>query len=497
MGRDTGDERQMSVRKLVDLRAAAREAMLRAGFEPDLSPEAREQLRALEGRGAGALDGVDARDLRGLVWSSIDNVESRDLDQVEVAEQLPGGTIRVLVGVADVDSLLGRGSPLDRHAGVNTTSVYTGVSIFPMLPEAISTGLTSLNEGEERLAIVIELEVTEDGVVSSHDVYRALLVNRAQLDYDSVAGWLDGSGEAPAKVAASESLQRQLRLQDSAARALRRQRVARGALELETIEATPVAKDGVITDLRVTRKSVARDLIEDFMIAGNVAMAQFLESKGSSSIRRVVKAPARWNRIVKLAGDMGESLPPDPDSGALARFLSKRRVADPDHFPDLSLSIVKLMGPGEYVLDRAGEPSGGHFGLAAEDYSHTTAPNRRFADLVMQRLLKGVEKHTAAAYSDDELDAIAKRCTLMEDAAKKVERLIRKKSAAQLLGDRVGQSFDAIVTGASEKGTYVRTLVPPVEGKVVRGSGGLDVGDRVRVTLVRADAEKGFIDFAR
>ncbi|MDQ6886845.1 MAG: RNB domain-containing ribonuclease [Gemmatimonadota bacterium] len=487
----------MSGPKRVDLRAAAREAMVGAGFEIELDAEARRQLDSLESGGRRALDAAGARDLRGLIWSSIDNVESRDLDQVEVAEQLPDGVIRVRVGIADVDSLLRRDSPLDRHAAANTTSVYTGVSIFPMLPEEISTGLTSLNEGEERLAIVIELVVTAEGVVSSHDVFRAVLVNRAQLDYDSVGRWLEGSTEAPAKVAASPGLQAQLRLQDSAARALRRERVALGALELETIEATPVATDGIITELRVTRKSPARDLIEDFMIAANVAMAQFLEQKGSSSVRRVVKAPERWGRIVALAAEMGESLPQEPDSGALARFLSKRRAADPDHFPDLSLSIVKLMGPGEYVLDRAGEESVGHFGLAAEDYSHTTAPNRRFADLVMQRLLKAVETGAAVAYSDDELDAIATRCTRMEDAARKVERLIRKKSAAQLLGDRIGQAFDAIVTGASEKGTYVRTLAPPVEGKVVRGAAGMDVGDKVRVTLVRADAEKGYIDFAR
>jgi exoribonuclease-2 len=375
--------------------------------------------------------------------------------------------------------------------------VYCGITTFPMLPERLSTDLTSLNEATDRSTIVIEFVVSPDGTIASRDVYRALTRNSAQLDYPSVGAWLDGTGPAPAKVAASTPLQAQLKLQDQAAQLLRTQRHLAGALELETIEATPMAQNGRVTDLIVRPQNRATQLIEDFMIAANTTMATYLAGKGSSSIRRVVKVPERWDRIVTLAAALGETLPTAPDSGALAAFLAKRRVADPEHFPDLSLSVVQLMGPGIYVLERPGEDSEGHFGLAVHDYTHSTAPNRRYADLITQRLLKALFAGAKPAYSDADLASIADNCTKMEDAARKVERTCRKQAAAQLLAGRVGDTFDAIVTGAGPKGTFVRTITPPAEGMVVRGQHGMDVGDKVTVKLVDTNPVRGFIDFAR
>ena len=437
------------------------------------------------------------RDLRDLTWSSIDNPESRDLDQVEVAELLPNGDIKLMVGIADVDSLVVAGTALDGHAAHNTTSVYCGVVTYPMLPEQLSTDLSSLNEGVDRLAVVIELVVTSDGEVRSHDLYRAVLRNGAQLDYPGVGAWLEAAGEPPPKVRVSAELEQQLRLQDRAAQALRARRRRDGALDLDTIEATPVATAGRVTDLIVRPQNRATQVIENFMIAANTAMATFLDARGSATIRRVVKVPERWDRIVTLAAGLGGQLPATPDSGALSAFLAHRRAVDPDHFPDLSLAVVKLMGPGIYVLERPGETGEGHFGLAVHDYTHSTAPNRRYADLVTQRLLKGVLAGARSPYPDDALARIADQCTRMEDAARKVERTCRKQAAAELLAGRIGESFDAIVTGASAKGTFVRTLRPPAEGMVVRGQQGMDVGDKVTVRLVGANPVRGFIDFAR
>ena len=479
----------------IDLRDAARHEMIREGFEPDLPAAAKAEMAALNPETA-AVEMAGARDLRHLLWSSIDNPESRDLDQIEYVEALPNGETKVMVGVADVDTLVRFDSAIDRHAARNTTSVYCGVTMFPMLPEALSTGLTSLNEQADRLVVVIETIVAPDGTARSHQIYRAVARNQAQLDYPSVGAWLEHRGEMPTKVAASKPLESQLRIQDTVAQAMRTQRFRAGALDLETIEATPVATDGRVTDLAIHHKNRATMLIEDFMIGANVAMAKFLEDRNVSSIRRIVKVPERWNRIVALAKTLGETLPAAADSAALAQFIAKRRLADLDHFPDLSLSIVKLMGPGEYAVQRPGQSSEGHFGLAVQDYTHSTAPNRRFADLVTQRLLKAVLAGTAAVYTDAALDAVALHCTQMEDAARKVERTCRKQAAAVLLAGRIGESFDAIVTGANPKGTFVRILRPPVEGMVVSGKDGMDVGDRVRVKLVGANPERGFIDFA-
>lgn len=480
-----------------DLRAAAHQAMLDNGFSPDLPPDAAEQAAAIDALPDDGAPPPGVRDLRVMLWSSIDNDDTRDLDQVEVAEALPGGETRVLIAIADVDALVTKGSAIDRHAAQNTTSVYTGVVTFNMLPEQLSTDRTSLREGVDRLTIVIELLVSASGDIVHADAYRALVRNRGKLAYGSVGAWLEGKEAAPPKLAMTEGLEAQVKLQDAVAQALRANRKRRGALDLDTIEASPVVRGGEVVDLALTRKSRARELIEDFMIAANVAMATTLEAKRSPSIRRVVRRPARWSRIVELAEAVGDALPAEPDSVALAEFLTRRRAADPEHFPDLSLSVVKLLGPGEYVLDRPGDASPGHFGLAVEDYTHSTAPNRRFADLVTQRLLKASLAGVQPPYSDADLTEIAARCTDRENAARKVERVMRKKAAAVLLVGRTGETFDAIVTGASPKGTYVRVMSPPVEGRVVHGWHGLDVGDRVRVTLVKTDPADGYIDFER
>jgi len=436
------------------------------------------------------------RDLTALLWSSIDNDDSRDLDQIEWAERTAGG-IRVLVGVADVDSLVAKGTPLDAHAARETTTVYAGVRTFPMLPERLSTDLTSLSEGQDRAAVVIEMSVAADGSIASSDIYRALVRNRAQLTYSGVGPWLEGTAAAPAKVAASPDLAAQLKLQDEAADQLREARYRLGALRFDRLEAQPVMAGGHVTDMTARAANRASRLIEDFMIGANEVMARTLREAGVSSIRRVVKEPERWPRIVELAAQHGEKLPPQPDAGALNAFLMRRKQADPVHYADVSLSVLKLMGPGEYVLMRPGDPEQGHFGLAAQDYTHSTAPNRRFADVVTQRLVKANLRKADSGYTDDELDAIARNCTLKEDAARKVQRDMTKRMAAVALHSRIGESFQAVVTGVVPKGVFVRIEDPPVEGRVMRGEQGLDVGDRVRVTLLATDPQHGFLDFGR
>ena len=474
-----------------DLGAAARQEMIDHGFEPDFPPDAERQLASIQPHVDGEL-----RDLTGLLWSSIDNDDSRDLDQIEWAERAPSG-IRVLVGVADVDSLVTKGTPLDCHAARETTTVYTHVRTFPMLPERLSTDLSSLNENQDRAAVVIEFIVAADGTFHSPAIYRAKVRNRAQLAYNGVGPWLEGTAPAPPKIAASADLAAELKLQDEAAVALREARHRLGALTFDRLEAQPVMSDGEVKDIRARAANRAAHLIEDFMIAANEVMAQTLRQAGVSSIRRVVRAPERWARIVDLARPYGEKLPAEPDAGALNAFLMRRKQADPDHYPDLSLGVLKLMGPGEYVLERAADDPQGHFGLAAHDYTHSTAPNRRFADMVTQRLIKAQAAHAASPYSDAELDAIARNCTLKEDAARKVERAMTKRLAAAALRRRVGQSFSGVVTGVTPKGVFVRVLDPPVEGRLMRGERGLDVGDRVRVTLLSTDPERGYIDFGR
>ncbi|HTI42777.1 MAG TPA: RNB domain-containing ribonuclease [Vicinamibacterales bacterium] len=435
--------------------------------------------------------------MRNLLWCSIDNDDSKDLDQLSVAAASPTGSVKILVAIADVDSLVERDTPIDGHAAHNTTSVYTGAQIFPMLPERLSTDLTSLNEDEDRNAIVIECAVAEDGTPAASDVYAAVVRNHAKLAYPSVGAWLEGTGPMPPKIGKVAGLEANLRQQDRAAQILRKRRHQLGALTLKTIEARPVFEDDTLRDLAEQQQNRATELIEDLMIACNGVVARFLADRGFASLRRVVRVPQKWPRIVDLAAQHGSHLPDDPDAVALEEWLLRQRAEDPQHFPDLSLSVIKLLGRGEYVVEEPGEAATGHFGLAVQDYTHSTAPNRRFPDLVAQRIVKSALQSRKPPYTDGELESIAQRCTEREDAANKVERLVRKAAAALLLQNRVGERFDAIVTGASEKGTWVRIRRPPVEGRLERGWEGLEVGDRVRVKLVHTDPSRGFIDFQR
>jgi exoribonuclease-2 len=494
-----------AVRPDLDLVQIARRVLLENGFAPDEPPGLNDSIPA-------EIPVADIRDLTNLAWSSIDNEESRDLDQIEVAEPVAGGdSIRVRIGIADVDAFVPKGSPVDLRAAANTTSLYTGVKVFPMLPEVLSTDRTSLLPDVEHLAVVTEMVVLPDGTIDDAETRLSVarVKNHAKLVYERVGAWLEGdkprvkdpraprSAEHAAEQPPDKRIADQVHLQDEVARRLRRRRHELGALELETIEARPVTKDGAIVDLQVTRKNRARNLIEDLMIAANGATARYLEQRGRSSIRRVVRTPKRWDRIVELARDLGTELPIKPSAFALNEFLEERRAADPVRFPEVSLTVVKLLGPGEYALQRASDPDTGHFGLAVDDYMHSTAPNRRYPDLVTQRLLKAAARDARSPYTDDELAQVAAHCTERENAARKVERTMRKVVAATFLSSRIGEVFDAIVTGVADKGTFVRLIHPAAEGRVVRGERGLDVGDTVRVRLLDTEPERGFIDFAR
>jgi exoribonuclease-2 len=473
----------------------AKQAMIDRGLEPEFSEAVQRQLASITSPAREA--GPEIRDLTDLLWCSIDNDDSRDLDQLSVSEDLGGGATRILVAIADVDALVEQGTPIDDHARTNTTSVYTDVRIFPMLPERLSTDLTSLNADERRLAVVSEMVFDGDSTITSSDVYRAVVRNRAQLAYDSVAAWLEGQGDEPAPSKAIRGMDAQLRTQDAVAQKLRTRRQEHGALDLETLQPKAIFDGDRVSKLRLEAHNRARQLIEELMIATNGVTARFLGSKGLASLRRVVRSPERWLRIVEVARNHGGHLPPEPDSRALEAFMAERRKADPLRFPDLSLVIVKLMGRGEYVIEKPGGASLGHFGLAVRDYTHSTAPNRRFPDLITSRLLKAALAGAPPPYPEAELAKLAAHCTEQEDDANKVERKVRKSAAALLLESRVGQSFDAIVTGASEKGVWVRILAPPVEGKVVRGERGLDVGQRLIVKLVATNVDRGFVDFVR
>ncbi len=493
---DVPEDRVTPRATTVDLARLAVEEMIEHGFEPEYPPEAHREIKQLERAATPVLDD-GRRDMRTLLWSSVDNRTSRDLDQIEVAESLPDDSIRLMIGIADVDALVERGTATDEHAATNTTSVYTGVCVFHMLPAALSTNLTSLNEGEDRNAIVIEMRIAPDGAMTSADAYRALVHNHSKLDYDSVGAWLSGDAPPPPALARSAVLTAQLELQYQCAMRLRELRRSTGAINIESSEPEAVVVGGRVVDLAVPRRNLARELIEDFMIAANRAAAMILLERGSMSIRRVVRQPQRWDRLVQLAADLGETLPTTPDSGALGTFLARRRAADPTHFADLSLTVVKLLGPGEYVLERrlGDRRETGHFGLGIADYVHSTAPNRRFVDLVTQRLLKATEQRTAMPYGEAELNEIAQRCTEREREAKKVERAMRKRIAAHFIRDRVGESFVATVTGKTSGGMWVRLLAPPIEGRLTRGSESVDIGDTIRVRLARVDVRRGFIDF--
>jgi exoribonuclease II len=479
----------------IDLQTVAKDVMRQHGFAPDFPPEVQQQLADLRAHPPAIMAGGDVRDLRDRLWSSIDNDTSRDLDQIEVAERLPNGDAKVLIGIADVDAFVPKLSAIDQHAARETTTIYAGIRNFPMLPEELSTGKTSLLQNQDRLSVVIEFVVDSDGHVTSSDVYRAVVRNQAQLQYNSVGAWLEGTASAPPKVAASVDLQSQLRLQSDIAQKLKTRRFDNGALNLQTDEAYPLVQNDLIVDVVKQEKNHATELIEDFMIAANGVVARMLEKV--SSLRRIVRKPERWDRIVQLAAAHGGKLPADPDSKALNDFLVKRKAADPDHFADVSLAVIELIGPGEYVLERPGDPEPGHFGLAVQDYTHSTAPNRRFADIVTQRIVKAMLVSRADPYSDAELEAIAANCTEKGDAERKVEREMAKRLAASAMQHRIGAVFDAIVTGATPKGTFVRVWQPHVEGLLAQGQQGADVGDRMRVKLIRTDVQRGFIDFAR
>ncbi len=483
------------------LLSVAQRAMRERGLLPDFSAAVLAELDRIQApasvseESAGDLLGI--RDLTDLPWASIDNDDSRDLDQLTTAEVLPGDNVKIRVAVADVDALVKDGSAIDEHARHNTTSVYTAAKIFPMLPEKLSNGLTSLNLDEERLAVVVDMAVGADGSLQDSGIYRARVRNHAKLAYNSVAAWLEGNGAVPREIAAVNGLAENLRVQDRVAQSLKELRHVQGALTLETIEAKPVFDGDQIRDLEVERKNRAKEIIEDFMIATNGVTARYLAAKNFPSIRRVVRTPKRWDRIVELAREHGFRLPDNPDPVALDDFLVKEKAAHPLRFPDLSLAVIKLLGAGEYIAELPSDMAPGHFGLAVKDYAHSTAPNRRYTDLITQRLLKAAVAGQAAPYSYAELDALAKHFTAEEDAANKVERQVGKSAAALLLETRIGEQFDAIVTGASDKGTWARLLAIPVEGRVVRGFEGIDVGDRIRVQLIAVDVERGYIDFGK
>ena len=470
--------------------------MAENGFEPNFPQDALAELASIEGQPKTNVLRPGITDLRELLWSSIDNASSRDLDQIEYAEQLPNGDIKILVGIADVDHLVAKDSALDQHAAKNTVTIYTETEMFPMLPEELSTDLTSLNEGEDRLAVIVELVITENGDVPGNEVFRGLVRNRAKLAYESTGAWLDNGGPIPEKVASTPGLKEQIELQRTAAERLHKFRLEKGALEFESIESSAVMENGEVRGIVSVKENSARKLIENFMVAANVEMAEFLEGHGCVSLRRVVKTPEHWEGIREIAEKRGVTLPDAPDARALAEFLIEQRVQDELHFPDLSLAIIKLIGSGEYVVQRPGEQGDGHFGLGVRDYAHSTAPNRRYPDIVVQRMVKAAIDSRPQPYTELELNAIADHCNKQESAARKVERKMRKIVAATVMKRHVGESFDAIVTGVTDRGTFARILRPPVDGRIVRGERGLKIGQKIDVRLLSADTRNGFIDFA-
>ncbi len=478
------------------LQNIARRVMLTRGLLPEFSSQAVSELAMIQAPAKVSL-APKARDLRDLLWASIDNDDSEDLDQLTFAEAMPEGKTKILVAVADVDALVKKNSAIDQDAQHNTTSIYTAAQIFPMLPIKLSTNLTSLNLNEDRLAMVVEMTILPDGSLLDSDVYRASVRNHAKLAYNSVGAWLEGKTPVPEAVAAKEGLAENLLLQDQAAQKMKSLRHAQGALSLETIEAKSVFEGDKISDLQVEEKNRAKEIIEDFMIAANGVTVRYLSARNIPSIRRVVRIPKRWNRIVEIAAEHAFKLPKNPNARKLETFLTMMKEADPLRFPDLSLAVIKLLGNGEYVAELPGEEATGHFGLAVKDYTHSTAPNRRYTDLITQRLLKAAIEKRPVPYSLDELDSLAENCTKKEDEANKVERQVGKSAAALLLQSRIGERFDAMVTGASEKGTWARLLDIPVEGMIKSGSKGLDVGDQIIVELMSVDVEQGFIDFMK
>jgi exoribonuclease-2 len=514
-----------------DLAQAALDEMHAAGFKPEFDPGVAEQMATITAKYADLQPTAGIEDLRELGWSSIDNDTSRDLDQIEVADRVAGG-IRLRVAIGDVSAAVEKGSPIDKHAQAQTQTIYTAVKNFPMLPLELSTGLTSLNESADRLAVMMTFTVGADGSLTDESVSLAMVRNRAQLAYSRVGPWLektaagvvdddvlslrsdsareheadasllhpthdDGAVMNGAPKLSAGWLVEQLKLQDEAAQALHAARVKNGALEFHKSEADPVVVDGRVIDIGEATQNRAMNLIEDLMVAANGVMARALRHGGRSGLQRVVVVPARWDRIVALAEQHGTTLPANPDSVALNDFLEAQRRSDSVHYPDLAVAVIKLMGPGQYMLMRPDDDPTGHFGLAARDYTHSTAPNRRFPDLVTQRVLHAMMTNAPAPYSDEELNAIAMHCNDADKALRKIERDMQKRVAAVAMAHRIGEVFAGVVTGATDKGTYARVIRPPFEGRVIQGEDGLDVGDKVNVKLLHTDPARAFIDLAK
>ena len=481
----------------IDLKSIARESMRRYGFRPEFPQYVMREVDSIKESFLISRKQEGVKDLRSLLWSSIDNGDSLDLDQIEYCERGPRQEILVKVAIADVDLFVPKGSKTDLHAAENGNSVYTGVEMFPMLPERLSTDLSSLRAGAERMAVVIEFAVLKDGNIRQGNIYRAKVVNKAKLVYEEVGAWLEGREVPPQVFANIPGLEHQIRLQDEAAERLKAFRLEQGTLELESLETRAVKENGVVIALVLPQENRAQYLIENFMIAANRTVMDRLEKAGIPVIQRVVRIPKNWPGIMEVAATFQERLPIEPDSKALSKFLLKRKAADPASFPDLSLTIVKLLGPGEYTMLEPGKPPVGHFGLAVMDYTHATAPNRRYVDVIIQRLLKAALAGVPSPYTRKELIEHAAWCTDRDKSSKKVERFMRKVEAAMIMQGRVGEIFDAIVTGASEKGTYVRLMDPPVEGRVTRGAERMTVGQKVRVRLINLDPAQGHIDLER
>jgi exoribonuclease-2 len=506
-----------------DLAQAALDEMHAAGFKPEFGPGVAEQMAAITAKYADLRPTPGIEDLRELGWSSIDNDTSRDLDQIEVADRVAAGGIRLRVAIGDVSAAVEKDTPIDDHAKAQTQTIYTAVKNFPMLPLELSTGLTSLNECADRLAVMMTFTVGADGALTDEKVSLAMVRNRAQLAYSRVGPWLENTAagavdddvlslrsdsarehqaDASLSGAAAGSLSpgwlvEQLKLQDEAAQALHAARVKNGALEFHKSEADPVVVDGRVIDIGEATQNRAMNLIEDLMVAVNGVMARALRHGGRSGLQRVVVVPARWDRIVALADQHGTTLPANPDSVALNNFLEAQRKSDSVHYPDLAVAVIKLMGPGQYMLMRPDDDPTGHFGLAARDYTHSTAPNRRFPDLVTQRVLHAMMTNAPAPYSDEELNAIAMHCNDADKSLRKIERDMQKRVAAVAMAHRIGEVFAGVVTGATDKGTYVRVIRPPFEGRVIQGEDGLDVGDKVNVKLLHTDPARAFIDLAK
>jgi exoribonuclease-2 len=480
----------MTLKQETNLTTIAYQVMKDRGFIPDFSPAVINELSIIQKNYS---LGNAKHDHRDKLWVSIDNSDSKDLDQLTFAETDASGTYKLYVAIADVDGLVKKNSQIDGRAGQNTTSVYTPSIIFPMLPLELSTNLTSLNENADRQAVVVEIHVAADGGFELHDTYMALVRNHAKLAYDSVADWLESHKSL---LNFSQEVHQQLTLQDQIARLIQDYRNRQGALNFETIEILPIMKDNMPVGLAAAVHNRAHELIENCMIAANASLSKYLEQKGVPILKRIVREPKRWDRIVELAKTLNTSLPAEPDAKALQNFLLKQRASNPAQFSELSLAMIKLIGRGEYILSAPGQNSPGHFDLALQDYAHTTAPNRRYPDLIMQRLLKSHLNGQALPYKTKELSTIASYCTQKEDDATKVERHLRKSAAAIVMITQIGKKFQGLVTGASEKGTWVKIKNPPIEGKLVQGSANLDVGDSVEVELIAVDVAQGHIDFA-